>query len=111
MDAKALARWRRMAMASTAGLVAEESCRRIEIHDGEGVLAMTDGATRQDHDNANFWAEARSIVLALLDEVSERCCRDCDFCSDARETEKRSRLADERAAALDDKAKEMREER
>ena len=110
MDANTLARWRRMAMASTH-LEANETMRVIELHDGDGVWLMTDGATRQDHDNANFLAEARGIVLALLDEVAEHCCQDCDFCRDERDAEKRARLADERQAALDDREKEMREER
>lgn len=121
MDAKTLTRWRRMAMASTAGLVAEESCRRIEIHDGDGVMAMTDGASKQDHDNANFWAEARGMVLALLGEVEktddatdEECggvgCGECGWCA-TDEKERREMRESERAAVLDDKEKEIREER
>ena len=115
MDAKTLARWRRMAEASASGLVAEESCRRIEIHDGDEVLAMTDAATKQDHDNAQFWAEARGMVLALLDEVEE--CEECSMKAKSGEAcewcvlggSAREMAESRRQAAMDDKAKEMRE--
>lgn len=117
MDAKTLARWRRMAEASAPGLVAEESCRRVEIHDGESVWAMMDAATKIDHDNAAFWAEARGIVLALLDEVEE--CEECgmkaksgEACEGCLLEKERLEMAESRRqAAWDDKAKEMREEK
>lgn len=81
---------------------------------------MTDGATRQDHDNATFWAEARGMVLALLDEVEtvestdEECggegCGECGWCAGV-EKERLERRESRRQAELDDKRKEMREEK